>query len=229
MHFVCPQGILEPISSSGCIVTGNPPIGAMEGVLKLYLKKNSFEILNALDKPILLIDRNYRILAANSATCRLFCSSSLDNIVGQKCFKITHKLDNPCWHNEEHCPVRAAFELKEKIKVIHQHNFNGKAVIEEITAIPIFDNQGEVNFIVEELNDITELIQSKKIIEYLKGEINTLRGIIPICSVCKKIRDDNGYWQQVEVYIRNRSDVEFSHSICPECREKLFPRDVTPR
>ena len=76
---------------------------------------------------------------------------------------------------------------------------------------------------VEELNDITELIQSKEIIEHLKIEVNTLRGIIPICSSCKKIRDDKGYWQQVEVYVRDRSEAEFSHAICPECLEKLYP------
>jgi len=54
------------------------------------------------------------------------------------------------------------------------------------------------------------------------AEIKTLRGIIPICSSCKKIRDDEGYWEQVEVYVRDRSEAEFSHSICPECAKKLY-------
>jgi PAS domain S-box-containing protein len=194
----------------------------MEGVLIMDWEKNSFKILNALAKPILVIDRNYHIVAANSAACRSFCSS-LDNIVGQECFKVTHRFNRPCWQNETHCPVRAVFELKDKTRIIHQHNYTGKAVFEEIIAVPIFDDQGEVNFVVEELNDITELIQSKEIIEHLKNEINTLRGIIPICSSCKKIRDDKGYWQQVEVYLHDRSEAIFSHSICPECLEKLYP------
>jgi hypothetical protein len=64
---------------------------------------------------------------------------------------------------------------------------------------------------------------AKEIIEYLRKEIHTLRGIIPICSSCKKVRDDNGYWQQVEAYVRDRSEAEFSHSIYPECLEKLYP------
>jgi DNA-binding response OmpR family regulator len=55
------------------------------------------------------------------------------------------------------------------------------------------------------------------------AEIRTLRGILPICSSCKKIRDDEGYWHQVEVYIRDRSEVEFSHGICPDCAKKLYP------
>jgi ethanolamine transporter EutH len=55
------------------------------------------------------------------------------------------------------------------------------------------------------------------------SEIKQLKGIIPICSSCKKIRDDEGYWQQVEVYVKKHSDVDFSHGICPDCAEKLYP------
>ena len=54
-------------------------------------------------------------------------------------------------------------------------------------------------------------------------EIRTLSGFIPICASCKKIRDDKGFWKQVEVYIQERSDVQFSHSVCPECKIKLYP------
>ena len=53
--------------------------------------------------------------------------------------------------------------------------------------------------------------------------IKTLQGILPICSFCKKIRDDKGYWDQVEVYVSKHSNAEFSHSICPECMEKHYP------
>ena len=55
------------------------------------------------------------------------------------------------------------------------------------------------------------------------AEVKTLKGIIPICASCKKIRDDKGYWNQVEAYIRDHSDAEFSHGICQECVEKLYP------
>jgi len=58
-------------------------------------------------------------------------------------------------------------------------------------------------------------------------EVRTLRGIIPICSVCKKIRDDQGYWNQLEAYMREHADIRFSHGICPECREKLYPAPKT--
>lgn len=54
-------------------------------------------------------------------------------------------------------------------------------------------------------------------------EVKTLQGILPICASCKKIRDDQGYWGQVEEYLKKHTDAEFSHSLCPECVQKLYP------
>lgn len=55
------------------------------------------------------------------------------------------------------------------------------------------------------------------------AEVKTLTGLLPICSICKKIRDDKGYWKQIEQYISDHSDAEFSHSICQECAAKYYP------
>ena len=54
------------------------------------------------------------------------------------------------------------------------------------------------------------------------AEIKTLTGLLPVCAWCKKVRDDKGYWSQIEVYIRNHSQAEITHGICPECQEALF-------
>ncbi len=56
-----------------------------------------------------------------------------------------------------------------------------------------------------------------------RKDVKALEGILPICASCKKIRDDKGYWNQVESYIRARSEATFSHSICPECMKKVYP------
>ena len=53
------------------------------------------------------------------------------------------------------------------------------------------------------------------------GEVKTLSGLLPICAWCKKVRDDTGYWSQIETYVRDRTHADFSHGICPECREKI--------
>ncbi len=54
-------------------------------------------------------------------------------------------------------------------------------------------------------------------------DLRILRGFLPICASCKKIRDDKGYWTQIEQYIKDHSEAEFSHGICPECAQKLYP------
>lgn len=54
-------------------------------------------------------------------------------------------------------------------------------------------------------------------------EIKTLQGLVPICACCKKIRDDQGYWHQVESYVVAHTEAEFTHGICPECAKKLYP------
>jgi len=57
----------------------------------------------------------------------------------------------------------------------------------------------------------------------MQKEIKILKGFLPICAACKKIRDDKGYWKQIESYIRDHSEAEFSHGICPDCAKKLYP------
>ncbi|MFA5192237.1 MAG: hypothetical protein WC740_16050 [Verrucomicrobiia bacterium] len=60
-------------------------------------------------------------------------------------------------------------------------------------------------------------------LQVVMREIKQLKGIIPICANCKKIRDDKGYWHQVEVYIGEHTAAEFSHGLCPDCVKKLHP------
>ena len=57
----------------------------------------------------------------------------------------------------------------------------------------------------------------------VEEEVKTLRGLLPICSYCKKIRDDKGYWKQIEVYIAANSQADFSHGLCPECGLEHYP------
>ncbi len=91
------------------------------------------------------------------------------------------------------------------------------------------ENQGTKYFLTV-MVDITVRKQAeaerKKTIQELRialSEIKTLRGIVPICANCKKIRDDKGYWGQVEAYVSKHTEAQFSHGICPECIPKLYP------
>jgi len=79
---------------------------------------------------------------------------------------------------------------------------------------------------------LNEIKKRKKVIEDLKialSKIKKLSGLLPICASCKKIRDDEGYWNQIETYIKEHSEADFSHSICPECAKELYPDlDIYP-
>jgi len=58
--------------------------------------------------------------------------------------------------------------------------------------------------------------------------VKTLSGLLPICAKCKKIRDDNGYWNQIEAFISAHSDADFTHGICPDCSSALYPEMNEP-
>ena len=61
------------------------------------------------------------------------------------------------------------------------------------------------------------------------ARIKTLKGLLPICASCKKIRDDKGYWQKVELYISEHTEAEFTHGICPDCMHRLYPEYTVKR
>jgi len=88
-------------------------------------------------------------------------------------------------------------------------------VIWTLTALKNGDHS--IDYIICTGIDVTELQEAK-------AQIRTLNGLLPICSFCKKIRDDHGYWKILEEYIRDHSEASFSHSMCPECRKKHYPR-----
>jgi hypothetical protein len=68
-----------------------------------------------------------------------------------------------------------------------------------------------------------ELVNANDELTQALSEVRKLSGLLPICASCKRIRDDSGYWEQIEGYISERSDAQFSHGLCPECLKKLYP------
>jgi|GEM_PF-4588300 PAS domain S-box-containing protein len=114
-----------------------------------------------------------------------------------------------------------------EVEMIHQDSSRLVAVFDGKVG---YDANGTFKQMHCMLSDITErrrvLAEKDQLIGELQNaitQIKQLKGLLPICASCKKIRDDRGYWQQLEVYIREHTEAEFSHGLCPECAEKLYP------
>lgn len=100
-------------------------------------------------------------------------------------------------------------------------------------ASPVFGRDQKLLAAIETLQDISELKRTEEERKRLNiklqdalDRIKTLSGLIPICAWCKKIRDDKGYWNQIEEYLEQHSDASFSHGVCPDCFNIFFPEPV---
>ena len=88
----------------------------------------------------------------------------------------------------------------------------------------------QISYEVETLKQESEIHRLRNVeLQAALEQVKRLSGLLPICAHCKKIRDDAGYWQDVAVYIRDHSEAEFSHGICPECMETLYSEFVQGR
>ncbi len=88
---------------------------------------------------------------------------------------------------------------------------------------PYSDSAGNFKGYIGSCIDVTEKKEARDALKKAQeSEINQLRDLLPICSYCKKIRNDRNYWEQIETYISNHSNVLFSHGICPECEVKVM-------
>lgn len=182
--------------------------------------KMGCNVYDNLSFSVLVIDKDYNVISKNRKATELLNSADCK---GSKCYTLTHCRNSPCWEHGEICPVKECIETKVFSRAVHKHIYNEKEVFEEITATPVFDDNGEIKYIIEELRDITKLLKLETVINHLRSEVQTLQGIIPICASCKKVRDDEGFWSQVENYLSSRSDAKFSHSLCPDCLKELYP------
>ncbi len=102
------------------------------------------------------------------------------------------------------------------------------------TDVPTTDRRDEIGDILRSIQILKEETVRRKQAEEAREEllgrlqkalanVKTLSGLLPICAHCKKVRDDKGYWNQIEVYVRQHSEAQFSHSICPQCMQELYP------
>ncbi|MDY6952992.1 MAG: PAS domain-containing protein [Thermodesulfobacteriota bacterium] len=127
--------------------------------------------------------------------------------------------------------VRAFIDLTqgatEEFVALHK---DGTRFYVEVSCSNVTNDKGNVSGRMASFVDITQRkhmeLEQETLIAQLQSalaKVKTLRGLVPICASCKNIRDDKGFWHQVEAYIHDHSEAVFSHSICPDCALKLYP------
>jgi len=184
------------------------------------------QILDTAADGIRVIDRDYTILQCNKTFIEMV-GLPASAVVGRKCYEV---FNGPTCHTPG-CPlVRIMIDGKRLTYEAIKKNNAGREIFCQITAAPFLDPEGRLLGIVESFRDVGARREWDQERDELIGdlvkalrEVKTLSGMLPICAWCKKIRDDRGYWSQIESYITSRSGAQFSHSICPECRQKEFP------
>ncbi len=155
----------------------------------------------------ILITEKGKILEANSTMAKMFGRQTAD-LVGMDSTSLVPK------------DVRK--DAKDKILSGYEKPYETVGIKKDGTKFPIeihakmFTYKGR-QVRVAAIRDLTEQKKAEE-------EIKILRGILPLCSFCIKIRDDKGYWEQVDIYIHKYSEADISHSICPDCTKKHYPR-----
>lgn len=104
----------------------------------------------------------------------------------------------------------------------------------------VFNAETQTSYVLDEegmpvrirtlVRDVSERVEAEqereRLIEELQdalSQVKDLKGLLPICAACKKVRDDDGYWSRLEAYLTDHSEIEFSHSICPDCMKAMYP------
>lgn len=183
------------------------------------------DAINSTLSGIIITDLNGAVRFANPSFCSML-DYSHDDIVGMNAADVFSTKEIRTFSD-----VVAIVDIsKDDSQEFAVESKEGRRFVVEVSASNVTSSSGEIVGRMASFIDITKRKEveadREKLVSKLQDALNkikTLKGIIPICAACKKIRDDKGYWNQIESYIKEHSEADFSHGICPECAEKLYP------
>lgn len=168
-------------------------------------------------------DKNMKLVRVNKSLAS-FLGKPAEDLLGKYCYHVMHGTDHP-WPT---CPHLETVKTRKTVTVEINDPKIGVPLL--VTCAPFLHDDGSLMGSVHVARDISQEKMAAQERENLVAElektlskVKLLTGFLPICASCKKIRDDKGYWNQIESYIRDHSEAEFSHGICPECANKLYP------
>ncbi len=182
---------------------------------------------------IKLLAADGSLIQMNRAGLAMIEADSLDQVKGQSLYGLVAE----DYREAFRIITEQVFKGKPGRLEFQVQGLKGRRLWLETNAVPLRNDKDEIIALLGITRDITERKQAESALRKATEEkdllidnlqqalatIRTLRGILPICSSCKKIRDDNGAWNQLEYYIREHSGADFSHGLCPECAKKLYP------
>ena len=187
-------------------------------------RTSGFDILfnHSMDALLVVDSRTLKILEANPAV-GVVLGYGPDALVGRS-FTILFPQEG----SESFRPTLDKIKNYGSVFVDQFRRADGSLAMMDITAT-LLPWKGKSAVLVT-FRDVSERTRAEKDKERLITDlqqairnVKTLRGLLPICSSCKRIRNDRGYWEQVEIYVRDHSEADFSHGLCPECARKLYP------
>jgi len=173
---------------------------------KLRLSESQYRALSDAAFEGIAISREGILIQVNNAFARMI-GTEKEALIGKKIIDLIPDVDK----NKVSDKISEGYDLPYETFCMRKE---GSVFPVEVQA-KLYSYKGEP-VRVAAIRDLTQKKQSE-------AEIKKLRGILPICSHCKKIRDDQGYWKQIEEYIRSHSEAEFSHGICEDCAKKFYP------
>ncbi len=185
-------------------------------------------IINNIPNQIFWKNRDLVYLGCNQVFADVTGMGTPQNVIGKNDYNFdrdsAHAESYREWDKKIMCSGEAIINLEESY-----HTAEGMEGTVLTSKVPLRDKKGEIFGLLGICTDITDRKQAEeareKLIIELKealAQVKTLKGLLPICAACKKIRDDKGYWNQIEGYIQKHSDALFSHGLCPECADKLY-------
>ena len=128
-------------------------------------KPSCEQIINILPDPFVVIDRNYRIMAANTQYRKRYGLGSGDDVVGRFCYEVSHRVDAPCSQHGEHCPLEIVFSTAQSTQVMHVHyDMNGNEEYVQLQSTPLFDDNGNVLYVGEYIFPISQKRQDTLLI-----------------------------------------------------------------
>jgi PAS domain S-box-containing protein len=184
-------------------------------------------ILENIQDGYLEVDLTGNFTFVNNAECRNLGYSS-EELIGMTYRRYTDETTA----KKLYLTFNGVYRTGEPVKVLDVEVIrkDGTKAFNEISVSLIRDSEDKPTGFRGISRDVTERKrmqeEREKLIHELQdalANVKMLRGLLPICSYCKKIRDDKGYWNQIESYIRDHSDAEFTHGMCPECLKKHYP------